>query len=296
MLERIVVALALRTFEARGFRNRPAYLVERASQPILGTSIGCDSGELLDVVDDPIDLAIAIERDALPRRIEVAPLAQGIRSRARDRTRPFSLNCVATPQQPAHSRPGLFQRFFEPSLECAFKKSGRDIFRRDLESGIDARLDRALAEQIGAERMDGADARLFEFRQRVEKIVALRIAERFLVVARALDFLAQSQLQLARSLFGKGHRDDGGQSRAPRRDHRDDAVDQLGGFSGAGRRLDDQRGIEVVPDAIAHALVGRRHGLPRKFHSGARRCASLLLVATPFGAVPPALMRIRCSS
>src|ERR1700733_6423394 len=98
VFERVVVAIAPRSLEARGFRDWPADLVERAAQPIVGTPIFRDARELLDIVDDAIDFAIAIERDALPRRIEVAPLAQGIRRAACDGTRTLALNCIATAQ------------------------------------------------------------------------------------------------------------------------------------------------------------------------------------------------------
>ena len=297
VFEGIVVAIALRTFEARCFRHRPADLVERAAQPVIGTTILGDARQFLDVVNEAIDLAIAIEGNPLPRRIEVAPLTQRIRCATRYRPRTFALDRIATPQQSAHTRTRVFQGLLEPALECAFEGRGGDIFGSDLEGRVNARLDRAFAQQIRAERMDGADARLFEFRKRAEKIVALGIVERFVIVTGALDFLAQSKLQLARRLLSERDGDDRFQSRASRRDHRDDAVDQLGGLSGAGRRLDDQRSIKVLPDTLAHALVGRRHHLcSRSFHSAVMRCASLLIGAPGLGASPPDLIRIRCSS
>ena len=76
------------------------------------------------------------------------------------------------------------------------------------------------------------------------------------VAARAFDLGAQPELELAGGLLGEGHRDDSAELGAPARQHRDDPVDQRGGLAGAGRGLDDERGVEVVADAIAHALIG----------------------------------------
>ena len=299
VFERIVVAIALRTFEARGFRNRPAYLVERAAQPVIGTPILGDARELLDVVNDAIDLAIAIECDALPRRIEVAPLAQRIRCAARDRPRAFALDRIATPQQPAHPRARDFSGSPRTSARMRFRRAAVAT-----SSGATSKAGSTRASTGRSRSRSAQNEWMVPMRassrssKRAEKMRRARRSLKDVVVATgAIDLLAQSKLQLARGFFGESHRDDGFQSRASRCDHRDDAVDQLGGFAGAGRRLDDQRGIEVAPDALAHALVGRRrHGLPRRFHSGVMRCASLLIDAPGLGASPPDLMRIRCSS
>ena len=61
---------------------------------------------------------------------------------------------------------------------------------------------------------------------------------------------------LARGLLGESHRHDPVELAAAAREHRDDPADQRGGFAGAGGGLDDQRGVEVVADTIAHALIG----------------------------------------
>ena len=163
------------------------------------------SGELLDIVDEAIDLAIAIERDALPWRLEVAPFAQGIGRAARDRPRALALNRIASPQQAAHSGPRIFQRLLEPALERAVEKTDCDVFGRNLKCGIDARLDRPLAQQIRAERMNGSDACFFEVFECVRQILLFRCGEGGLVATCAIDLLAQSQLQLTGGFFGEGH-------------------------------------------------------------------------------------------
>ena len=85
---------------------------------------------------------------------------------------------------------------------------------------------------------------------------------------RVLDLLREPELELAGGGLGEGHRDDAGQLGATAHDRRDDAVDQRRRLPGAGRRLDDQRGVEVGRDAIARRLIGeRRHRSPRSVRS-----------------------------
>ena len=94
-------------------------------------------------------------------------------------------------------------------------------------------------------------------------------------MAGAFDFSAQAQLEFAGRLLGESHGDDAIEFAAAARDDGHDAAYECGGFAGAGGGLDDQRGIEVGADAIAHALIGgrrchwawreiRAHGLLRR--------------------------------
>ena len=81
-------------------------------------------------------------------------------------------------------------------------------FGQHREQRIDARLDRPLAQQVGAEAVDGADVRFLERLQRL--VQACRAARRSGAPARALAFerFAQPQLQLAGRLLGERDRDD----------------------------------------------------------------------------------------
>ena len=97
-------------------------------------------------------------------------------------------------------------------------------------------------------------------------------------LARALDFGAQPQLQLAGGLLGEGHGDDSVELGAPARERRDDPADQRGGLAGAGGGLDEERGVEVVADAVAHALVGNSRGAPLAFDILPGRPVSVPLV------------------
>ena len=63
---------------------------------------------------------------------------------------------------------------------------------------------------------------------------------------RALELLAQAQLQFAGGLFAERHRDDLTDRGALMLDQRDDAADQFGGLAGSGRGFDDQRLVELA--------------------------------------------------
>ena len=217
----------------------------------------------------------------LPGRIEVAPVHQLERRAARNRTRPRARRQIAPTQQPPHALARIVQDFFEPSLERGVEHLARNVLGRDFEHRIDVRLHRPLAQQVGAKRMNRSDPRFFELLQRQVETRA-RLAQRFGVLARAFDFGAQPQLQLARRLFGERHRDDSRQLAASRPDHRHDSIHQRRGLAGARRRLDHQRDVEVVANPIAHRLVRydcrshERHGIARSFFSDLSRAFGLI--------------------
>ena len=200
----------------------------------------------------------------LPRRIEVAPLEQ---LRTPRRARSAADLRGRSPRAGAAAGAGL-----RPARRAPARTSARTRFRTARRRRLrarprtpDRRAPRPAARAADRRRTNGscrcAPLRAPPARREMPRALVggcVRIA------ARALDLLAQPELQLAGGLLGERHRDDPAKLARARRDHRDDAVDQLGGLAGAGRRLDDQRGIEVVADAIAHALVGRRisRGIP----------------------------------
>src|SRR4029079_5723378 len=99
---------------------------------------------------------------------------------------------------------------------------------------------RALAQQRGAETMNGADVRLFELQDGgiqphgfVRRPVRMR--------ASPLELLAQAQLELTGALRAEGDRHDLGDARSARLDHPYDSLDELGGLPRAGRGFDNQR-------------------------------------------------------
>ena len=74
-------------------------------------------------------------------------------------------------------------------------------------SGSTPRLDRPLAQQVGAEAVNRADVRLLEVGERRVEAPALRAALAGPLRAR-FELRAQPQLQLAGRLLGERHRDD----------------------------------------------------------------------------------------
>jgi hypothetical protein len=151
---------------------------------------------------------------ALPRRITEARLAA---------------------QQPADPLGRIGHGLLEPRVEGLVEQPVRRLARGHLEERVDAGLHRPLAQQVGAERMDGPDLRDLQPRQRQREAVVL---DRGGARARLLQLGAQPQLHLARRLVGERHREDAVEPDAAA-DERDDARDQLGGLAGARGSLDN---------------------------------------------------------
>ena len=200
--ECVVIAIAHR-FEPRRLGNRTAEFFQRAAQPILGIARGSQSAERFDLVDQGIDLAVALERLVMPGRVEVAPFEQFLRGGPQQRPRAVAVGHVGAAQDASHAFAGICQRLLEPAIEGGIEDRAGGVFGSDLEHRIDCGLDRTLAQQVGAKRMNRADARLFELAQRV--VQPLARSGIGIVMARALDFSAQPQLQFARRLLGEGH-------------------------------------------------------------------------------------------
>src|SRR6185503_12922583 len=73
--------------------------------------------------------------------------------------RPAELRlALPAPQDPAHAGTGALELGLEPAGEGALEQRARHVVGGHLEARIDAGLDRMLAQQVGAERVDGADA------------------------------------------------------------------------------------------------------------------------------------------
>src|SRR5262249_62302010 len=83
----------------------------------------------------------------------------------------------------------------EPAIEDAREQAARHIVGGHLELRINPRLHRPLAQQLGAECVDGADARDLELRQGVPQVLTLG-RRSALVLTVALDRRTQAELQL----------------------------------------------------------------------------------------------------
>ena len=109
---------------------------------------------------------------------------------------------------------------------------------QDGKRGIDACLDRTLAEQVGAKRMDGADVRFFEIMHGgVEQPARIGLRRGFR--ARPLELFAEPQLQFAGGLLAERDGDDFADRCALVFDQGDDPANELGGLAGTGGGLDN---------------------------------------------------------
>ncbi len=255
IFERVVVARP-HGFEPGGLLDRPRDRGERAPQPIVGVRRFGDRARRQDHSDQVVDRLITVEFLALPGRGEVPPFEQFARRRDQNRPRPFAIGQLAPAQHPPQRRTRSGERMLEPAVERGIEEPALDFVRRDLEHRVDARRDRPLAQQVGAEGMNRADVRLLEFLQRGFQTLPRGGVEVMLVVAGALDRGPQAQLEFAGRLFGEGHGDDPIERREPACDHRDDPADQRGGLAGARGRFDNQRGSEIVLNPITDPLIG----------------------------------------
>ena len=101
--------------------------------------------------------------------------------------------------------------------------------------------------------------------------------------ARLLDLRAEAELHLAGGLLGEGDGDERAQRGLARSQEREDALDERGGLAGAGRGLDDERGVEIVRDARAGLVIDElcdsAHFCLRSSRRGFRRSFELSLGA-----------------
>src|SRR5439155_4153491 len=112
---------------------------------------------------------------------------------------------LPAPQDTAHAGSRARELGLEPASEGALEERARDVVGRHFEARIDSGLDRHLAQQIGAEGMDGADPRFFEPRQRLLEPLAGGGRTRG-VEARAFDLGTEAKLELAGRRLGEGNR------------------------------------------------------------------------------------------
>ena len=93
---------------------------------------------------------------------EVAPLRQVPRGPAQAIDRAVVAAERGAPQRAPHAFGRIGQLLLQPASERLVEQPRRRRLGEDLEQRIDPRFDRALAQQVGAEAVDGADVRLLE--------------------------------------------------------------------------------------------------------------------------------------
>ena len=215
-----------------------------------------------------------IERLAPPGAREVAVLGEIAPRLAQELARREIAGAHLAAQQPAHAHRRVRDGALEPGVESLVEEALLLLAGGHLEDRIHLRLHRPLAQQVGAEGMDGADRRCFQPLQgRGEPVALFRACSR----PRHFQIRPKPELHLAGGEIGEGDRENAIERGAPAAHQGDDARHQLGGLAGARRGLDDEGGVEIAPDPLPGSGVGelRHHGIPRRCTSGASASAGL---------------------
>ena len=123
--------------------------------------------KILELLGQRLDVAMAIVRRPRPGRGVVAPLAEIARGPAQTLDRAVTLLLLRPPPHgPPKRSPDAVTRVREllvqPGRERLVENAVGLCFGEDDEGRIDARFDRPLAQQLGAEAVNGADLRFFE--------------------------------------------------------------------------------------------------------------------------------------
>ncbi len=235
--------------------------------------------DLVQLVHQPIDFGGAIQRRPPPGMRELA----GLGERAAGRSQPVDRAvCVAAgPGRRGGSpqgAPDALGRTVEGLLEPGVKRAGIQLVRlrlgQDDEQGIHAGFDRAFAEQLGAEAVDGVDVRLLQRGQRL--LQPSRDDSVGGVGAVFLERLAQPELELAGGLFGERDGHDLHHRRAAAGQHPEDPLHELGGLPGACGGFHDERRVEIRGDRAPRLRVRKtRVRVDHRIDLSSMRSASL---------------------
>ena len=139
------------------------------------------------------------------------------------------------------------QRFGEPCLPGAVEEEagGERIGHR--EARIHAGLDGALAQEPGRERVDRPDPGGLELPER-------------LVEAGPGQLAPEAHAEVGGRLLGERDGRDLAEARSPAPDEVHDATQEERGLPAAGRRLDQERGVEILDRAAALVVVDEQSG------------------------------------
>src|SRR5215467_4196346 len=231
------------------------------------------------------DRRCPIEWRPSPRRRELAPLGERPSGLAEPIDR--SIAVAAAKRWRTGSSQGAAESFrwpgeglLQPGLKGARVQMIGLWLRQDGEERVDAGLDRALADELGAKAVNRVDVRFFEALERVvETFLCRRIAG---LSTPDFERLPQAQLQLARGLFSE--RDGHYLLDAVRTgfEHAQNPVHQLGRLAGAGRGFDHERVVQVVADrrSCLRIRIGLRvrdrHRMDLRFSRSASLSGALL--------------------
>ena len=198
------------------------------------------SGDFVEQRHERLDLGVAIEGVSRPRCGEVPPLRelprrlpQAVHWTVR------SAECGPAQRAP-HAVGRVREHLLEPAPERLVEQSCRRGLGQDFEERIDASLDRTLAQEVRAERVNRADVCLLELRQRQIQTPAL-----FDVLSRAharvVQPFPQPELELAGGFLRERDRDDVADIRLAVGDDADNPADERRRLARAGRGFDDER-------------------------------------------------------
>ncbi len=178
--------------------------------------------------------AVAIEAALVPGGVEIAPLGQGPGGLPQGVERLGSV-ALLPPREPREGAHQGGRRSSQALLDPALKHAAEDAqglrLRQLLKYRIDARFHRTAAQQLRAERVDGADEGAVQRARRFGQAALHQGIE--LARAPLLQLVAYPQFHIAR----RGMRERDGHDLLDRRsggDHLDDAVHQRGRLAGAG--------------------------------------------------------------
>ena len=126
----------------------------------------------------------------------------------------------------------------------------------NLEAGVDSGVERALLEQARGEGVDRLDVGRVDLSQGVVEPSSFgRVGG---PAASFGERGADPRAQLAGRLLGERDRHDVAQPRVVAAHQLDHPVDQDPGLARAGAGLQEERGVELAEQAVAHGLVGGR--------------------------------------
>ena len=166
---------------------------------------------------------------------------------------------------------GLRHPPVEPGLPGVFQHALAGDLGRDGEAGIEPGLERPLAQQVGGEGVDRGHGRALDVGRGGDEALAVHLVGGRL--ERALDLLAEAQLQLPGRLLRERDRHDAVERGAAGADQGQDAADQHRRLARPRAGFEQEGGVEVADDAVADGLVGRRarHWMSRRRLNAASR-------------------------
>ena len=184
-------------------------------------------------------------------------------------------------QSAAQARCAFTELQLHPRPKGPLVDPRRLLLGKLFEARIDHRLHGALAQDLRAERMNGADRGFLQMLQRILDVDSLGWTGRR--IPSAVQILPQPQLQFARGLVGERHGNDAIDGGDAFGQHPHNTRHQFSGLPRASRRFYQQTLVQRGSDALTRGQIvelrfqRRRHGWWRISISGSSRPGSFRL-------------------